>query len=236
MKFKISTLLIFALLLVATSSLFAQRKGNGNVTKQDRSVSGFEGVNVGGAFDVYLQQGPFSVKVEADENLHEVIVTEVKNGKLHIHTSGRGIRKAEELNVYVTLPNLTSLSVSGAADVEGEGIFRTDRMSIGLSGASDVELLIDVDELDLSTSGASDISLGGSAQAADISMSGSSDLNATKMITQVMAISQSGSSDAHVHCEGAIEGSLSGSSDMYCAGKPAKHQIKTSGAATAVMQ
>ena len=57
--------------------------GNGNVVEEVRDVDGFTGVEVSTGIDVFLSQGnTFEVVVEADENLQEVILTELKGDKL----------------------------------------------------------------------------------------------------------------------------------------------------------
>jgi len=60
--------------------------GNGNVIEESRDVSGFNGVHVSSGIDVYLTEGKdFELRVEADENLMEVILTELKDDMLVIN-------------------------------------------------------------------------------------------------------------------------------------------------------
>jgi|GEM_PF-6157692 len=59
--------------------------GQGPVVTEERDISGFNGIKVSSGIDVYLKQGNSEkVRVVADENLHDVIETEVMNGILHI--------------------------------------------------------------------------------------------------------------------------------------------------------
>ena len=77
---KSNTTIIAALLLFITLSssgcmYMGGIKGNGNVVKETREVSSFDGIKVGGAFNVYLSQsGTESLTIEADENLLPVIL------------------------------------------------------------------------------------------------------------------------------------------------------------------
>ena len=63
--------------------------GNGNVITEDRSVSeDFTKVKGSTGLDVYLTEGTENkIVVEADENLMELIETNISNGKLTIRSS-----------------------------------------------------------------------------------------------------------------------------------------------------
>lgn len=229
------TLFCLCLLLsvgMALQPLWGQRRGNGNVIRETRDLSNFTGVNVSGAFEVVLKPGPFDVVVEADENLMQVIRTEVKNGQLHIYTDGLSIKKARKLNLYVSLPELRDLDVSGAAEVSGKEAFATQLLRIEMSGAAELALNVAVDELHFKSSGAAETDLQGMATKALISLSGASELQANALENQLMEVHQSGASSAEVHCEADIQASVSGASSLRCNGKPTSHRIDRSGAAS----
>jgi len=88
-----------AILLVAISACAdgQWRKtvyGDGNVVKKDREAGSFSGVRVSTGIDVFLSQGSNkSISVEADENLHEYIMTKVEGDILHVYTEAN-IREA----------------------------------------------------------------------------------------------------------------------------------------------
>ena len=67
----------------------------GNVVTTERSISSdFDQIKVSEGLDVYITQtNEVSVNVEADENLQDIILTEVENGILRIHTA-ENIRSA----------------------------------------------------------------------------------------------------------------------------------------------
>jgi hypothetical protein len=233
---KKSTVVCLLALFLAIQPLLAQHQGNGHLLRETRELRGFTGIDVGASFDVYLKQGRFDVTVEIDENLQARVTTEVRDGILYVDIDGRGMRRSKKATLYISLPELTYLQVSGACDLKGMGTFATDQMKIDLSGASDVDLDLDVDELTFEASGAADATLTGVATKAILRMSGSADLAARGLINQLMEVRQSGASSAQVHCEGAIQGSLSGSSDLHCQGQPASRKVSQSGASEAYIQ
>ncbi|MEI7724164.1 MAG: hypothetical protein WCK09_03620, partial [Bacteroidota bacterium] len=70
---RIFSMFLFASLFVGMTSLFAAcnmipgTHGDGNVLKETRKISSFDGIDVSGAFDIILKQGTIEeVIVEAD--------------------------------------------------------------------------------------------------------------------------------------------------------------------------
>lgn len=63
-------------------------EGDRNVISEKRQVNeDFSKVKVSSGIDLYIKQGSkTSLTVEADENLHDIIITEVVGGKLKIYT------------------------------------------------------------------------------------------------------------------------------------------------------
>ena len=94
--------------------------GNHNVVKTERTAASFTGLRVSSGVDVFLSQGDKeAITVEADENLHEYIITEVKDGALRVYSEAN-IRDAEKTRVYVTMKDITSVKASSAGDIVGE--------------------------------------------------------------------------------------------------------------------
>ena len=81
-------------------------RGNGNLVTVERSVSGFEGIESFGSFDVTLvPSATASVKIEAEENLQPYIETFVENNKLQVRErKGYNIRPRREMKIVVSGP------------------------------------------------------------------------------------------------------------------------------------
>src|SRR5664279_4580790 len=112
--------------------------GHGNVVTKERKTDSFTGLKVSSGIDVYLKQGNNeSVSVEADENLHEYILTEVRNGVLNVY-SEYNIRNAEKKRVIVTMKEVNSIKTTSAGDVYGESPINTDRLELSATSAGAV--------------------------------------------------------------------------------------------------
>jgi hypothetical protein len=217
---------VFVLMLLASTALMGSCieitgiKGDGNVVKEERQVSGFTSLEVSGAFEVYLYQGKSeSLTLEADKNLMEIIVTEVKGDKLHIYTR-ENIKKATELNVYLTFEELEMIDISGAVSIEGEGMLEFDELYLDGSGASEINLEMNVKALHADFSGASEIELSGSAGSASFDFSGASELDAIDFEIKHCELDVSGAAEAKVNVSTNLEVNVSGAASVKYKGNP----------------
>jgi len=221
MKKRISSsviLVILACFLLPQTLPAQQVEGDGNVTKKSRNVANFSAVSVSSGIDLYLTQGnTISLEVETDQNIHEYIITEVKDGVLKIYVDG-SIRSVKEMNVYLTFREIDALTASGGSDVEASGTISQDRLTIECSGGSDLKMDLVVDELKLSTSGGSDADITGEARVFHATSSGGSDLDAMELKTAECTLESSGGSDAHVYVTDKLKVQASGGSDVYYKG------------------
>ena len=94
------------LLLLSTTITLAQNKekikGSKTVTVEQRQVGNFEALIVEDNLEVHLQRGEKAeVKIEADENLQDIISVEVSDNTLRIHTTKQA-SSFKKLTVKVT--------------------------------------------------------------------------------------------------------------------------------------
>jgi len=193
--------------------------GNGNVVEESRDVTGFTAVEVSTGIDVFLTQGnEFDVVVEADENLQEVILTELKGDRLVIRTDHVNIRSAKSKKVHVTLPELTGLKISSAGDCVGETPFECQDLRLSISSAGDLTLEVDADRIDLDISSSGDAKLAGSAKELDANLSSAGDLNAFDLLAGKVDVSVSSAGDARVHATDEISMTASSAGNIYYRG------------------
>lgn len=205
-------------------------KGNGNVVKQERQISSFNSLEVGGAFRVILTQGDKeSLTVETDENLLEVIKTSVVGNKLKISTT-EDISNSEALNIYLTITDLKEMEISGACKLSCENKIKLNDLDMECSGASDVELKLAANNLDLDFSGASQVDMFGSTNEVSLDLSGASDMDALEMETDKFSADISGASHAKIFVKSELSVNVSGAASVQYKGEPRLIQTDVSGA------
>ncbi|MEZ5195017.1 MAG: head GIN domain-containing protein [Bacteroidales bacterium] len=211
---------------------FGSIKGNGNVIKQERELSSFSGLDIGGAFKVFLAQGDREfVIVEADENLLEVISTEIRGGTLVIKTT-EDIRDSEALNIYLTFKNLEEMDISGACKLISEGKLKFGDLEMEFSGASDIDLKFSANTVELDCSGASQIEFYGSAESVELDLSGASHFDAFDFEVNSFEVDVSGASHAKVFATKELSAEVSGAASVKYKGDPNITNFDVSGAAS----
>jgi len=210
MKFWITSVAaIFVLAAVARpvsadnllSGLFGHGiKGSGDRVTESRDLPDFTKIRTRGACDVYVTFGDTrSVSITFDDNLIDLIKTEVKGKTLRIY-SDESYNSRKSCKVEITVPKLVAIKSSGSGDFE-------------LSGFDD-------DSFDFSLSGSGDLTIDGRVKELEISISGSGDVDARRLIADEAYVSISGSGDVLVHAKSVFDGSVSGSGDITFYGEP----------------
>jgi hypothetical protein len=204
--------------------------GNHNVVTSERHTGTFTGIKVSSGVDVYLKQGDEEiVKVEADENLHEYIITEVKDGILHVYTEAN-IRDAAKERVYVTMKDIKSVRTSSAGDVVGESPIKSESLELSASSAGDIKLEIYAKEVEVDISSSGDMSLSGEADKLEADLSSAGDLNAYDLRTREAEISVSSAGDAEINVSERITARASSAGDINYMGNPGYVDVHTSSA------
>ena len=170
---------IFTILSIVFSScwlLGPSKKGNGNVTEQVRQVDEFDEIKVSRGINVYITQGiPAKVVVIADNNLHEVIRTEVVGDVLKIYVD-ENIRWAKEKRVMVTIEKLSGVETSSGSNVWSQGQIRSDNLELKASSGANQTMEVDAKFLIVDCSSGANIKLSGLAKEVELEASSGANL------------------------------------------------------------
>ena len=218
------SLTIAAIILGLTSCIQGQFwktvEGHGRVVTKERKTDSFTGLKVSSGIDVYLKQGNNeSVSVEADENLHEYILTEVRNGVLNVY-SEYNIRDAEKKRVYVTMKEVNSIKTTSAGDVYGESLINCNRLELSASSAGNIKLEVTAKDIDIDISSSGDISLTGETDKLRADLSSAGDLKAFELKAREADVSASSAGDADVNVTERITARASSAGDVNYKGDP----------------
>jgi len=205
--------------------------GNGRVEEESREISGFTAVLISSGIDVYLSEGDdFEVRVEADENLLEVIETKLNGSMLEVGTDNVNIRNAKSKKVHISLPELSALRISSAGDCKGQTLFHCDNLDLSVSSAGDLSLEVEASRIDLDISSSGDVSLAGQAEEFDVSLSSAGDLHAFDLQAGRVKVSVSSAGDARVNASEEISMSASSAGNIYYKGEAKVIRSSTSSA------
>ncbi|PHR93497.1 MAG: DUF2807 domain-containing protein [Leeuwenhoekiella sp.] len=202
-------------------------EGNGNEVTRERQVGSYDEIDVAGSFDVYLVAGSEgTVTVEAEENLQEYIITEVKGDKLKIHTKdGYSLRSSRNKDIIITVPfkDIDKVSLAGSGDVMTKDAINAQSFRCALAGSGDMVLEVNAQDVRASLAGSGDLVVKGSAQEVELEVAGSGDLDASDLKSKDATARVSGSGDINLNCDGGtLKANVAGSGDIRYTGNPDK--------------
>lgn len=156
-KFALLTLLLPLLAAAGCHHGYrAEVQGNGKRVVQKRQVASFASISTNGAFNVEVTcQKDLSVEVEGDENILELVSTDVEGNILRLSNS-KNYSSSEPVRVKISVPNLEGLSVNGAGQFDIKGI-SNDKFEIDSNGAPSIVASGTTKLIDIGANGAGKI-------------------------------------------------------------------------------
>ncbi|MDX6746858.1 head GIN domain-containing protein [Polaribacter sp. PL03] len=217
---------LFIVLFVTTlfsscnADIFNKVIGNKNVTVKQRKLEGsFTGIKVSSGIDLYISQGDTKISVEADENLHDLIITKVNEGVLNIYVE-KNIWRSKAKKVYVTLENLTLLKATSGSDVYSETVIRTKEISISATSGADINFKVDAESVATSATSGSDINISGvTINHASNATSGSS-IDAYNLKSENVIVKATSGADINIYASEKMEANATSGGDIDFKGNP----------------
>jgi len=225
--------LLFTLVLSLMTSIGMAANGNSDKT-EIRNVSSFNGIKVSTGIDLYITMGTVEeVKIVAEDDIIDNLITEVKDGTLRIYmkqsnnwfnwNSGNQTRKA-----YVTVKELQKIDASSGSDIQSENMLKGENLEVKASSGSDVTLDIYYKSFSLDTSSGSDAKISGKTKNFKAEASSGSDINAQDLESSICRVSVSSGSDASVNVTDELYAKASSGADVRYYGNPQVKDIDES--------
>jgi len=215
------SLILFALILMNTHTALAGDflknlfrggrgiEGSGDLITEERNVREFDEIKSSGSYDIFVTVGePRSVTITFDDNLLDIIETDVRGGTLKIEAE-ENYSSDYVCKVEITIPELKGISLSGSGNIEVINL-QEDFFECSISGSGDVELE-------------------GAATETEYKISGSGEINARDLIAEEVYVKISGSGNVRVFAEESFDGYVSGSGNIYYYGQPNSLSTNVSG-------
>jgi hypothetical protein len=218
MRTKTMLITFLALVFIGTKMVSAQ--------EQERDVSPFSAISLRVSGTVFLAQGtPQSVRVEANDETLEEIITEVKDRTLNIRFKSNNYFwksfNMGKIEIYVTVPDIEGLSVSGSGNIESATI-KSRILDLAVSGSGDILIKdLDSERVKANISGSGNIRLdGGNTEELEATVSGSGNFRAQDFEAADSDIKISGSGNCTLTAQKSLKARVSGSGSVAYKGKP----------------
>jgi hypothetical protein len=177
-------------------------EGSGRIVSRTLELRDFDSIRLDGVFIVEVEVGPdYSVVLEAEDNLIDLLIVEVHRGQLRVDFEDHHeIDTDEEFRLTVTLPRLV--------EIEGDGVYELS--AIGL----------DNDRTTIHVDGVGDIELEGRTEKLEVACSGVGEIDLRDLVAQVADVSVDGVGEVYVHVEDELRARVDGMGKIRYRGDP----------------
>lgn len=196
------------------------KKGNGKIVTETREITeDFTEVSASEGLMVYVTQASdFNIEVEADDNIIDLIATDIKNGKLRIHAReniGNATKK-----IYVSLPEVTALKSSSGSHLQVESIVSSNRLEVDGSSGALIELELSVNDLEIDASSGANLTISGNAEHAEVDVSSGGNINAKDLNTKSCNADANRGGNVKIQVSEALTANASSGGNIAYSGNP----------------
>lgn len=206
-------------------------KGSGTIITKVVNTSNYDGVSVKGSMTIVLEKGTEgTLKVEADDNIIDLVMITTENNVLQIAIKSKSsYNSRNEIKVYVPFTDLNEITLHGSGNIISKNPINSNTLTCTLRGSGDIKAEIEVTTLNASLKGSGDIELSGNTNQLSLEMSGSGNFKGFDLNSQKTDVSLTGSGDIEVNATQSIKASLTGSGDITYSGNPKTKDVNVKG-------
>lgn len=226
----INKLIVLVLLgLLSTSCLMTGVIGSRNVTTENREINeDFTGIKVSQGIEVVLtQDAQVSLSAEMDDNLHELLITEVEDGILKMYFE-KNVSKRKASIIYLSMPKISSIKTSSGSEVDSNNTLKVNDLYVDASSGSEINLRVDANSIESESSSGSEIDLIGTCISLSADSSSGSQIDADELQAETVNAEASSGSDINVYASESLTAKASSGASIDCDGNPKEKSIKKS--------
>lgn len=185
--------------------------GSETLVSRSFAVDGFSRIDANNTAQVEMTRvGSYSVEVEVNDNLADLLDVSVRGDTLRIQLQD-GSYKNVTLRARVTMPELTGVTLDGASRLRGE-----------LGG----------EDLAANLNGSSQATLTGTAGRVEIDINGGSRALFGQLAAGDVELKADGGSNVEIQATGTVSGQANGGATVTVSGSPTAVDVETDGGAT----
>jgi len=227
---RLFSITFFSLLISISCTVHATKTEN---SRQTRTVSAFHGISVSTGIEVYLTQKDIQeVRVEADEEDMDELITKVEGGILKIYMKEKSLLHMNWNNrprkVYVSFKSLDKLEASSGSEISTQSKINAERLDVDASSGAEVKLELNASDVSAESSSSAEIKLTGKANTLQVNASSGSEVDASDFETKRCNASASSAAEIRVHVTEQLDAHASSSAEISYSGNPAHKDINES--------
>ncbi len=216
----------------------------GTHTTQVQDVPFFNQIAVKDNVNVFITQGsPESLTIEGGANLIKNIGANVDGAVLTLdnHNICDWLRsyKKSIINVYITMPQLISITNKGYGKVQSQGTITSDSLVLNTNNSSgDIQLDVNARFINAHYFGTADLILSGQCKIFETNFFGGTGFyyNSNLVVSDYAFISTNTTGDCYVNCNGTLQVAIFGAGNVYYSGNATASYTNEGGSGKLIKQ
>jgi hypothetical protein len=203
--------------------------GSGIIVQETRDVVGATGVDLGSEGSLTITQGnPQNLVLRTDENIMNMIITEVQRGVLVISSEpNRDIEPSQTIEADLTLNNFDNIVLSGVGDINASDLI-SDQLELTMMGVGDIEISnLDAIALDVLISGVGDVSISGQVDDQIVTLSSIGGYKSENLSSKTADVEVSNIGSATIRVSASLNVNITGSGSIFYHGSPTINRTGT---------
>lgn len=198
-------------------------RGSGNVVQEERPVGSFGGIQVTNQGDAIVEIGEAeSLVVEAEDNLLEYIVTEVRGNTLVLgNLNNVDLNNTKPIRYHLTVKALDDIHITSSGNVTAPTL-EANTIAVRLSSSGNLDMDgIEASRLEMDISSSGNVNIGGGqVEEQDINITSSGEYDGRNVDSGQAQVRVSSSGDATIRVSDRLEADLTSSGNVYYNGNP----------------
>jgi hypothetical protein len=175
---------------------------SGNIISETRVLSDFHSITLEGVGNIFItQESPQSVRIETHQNILPLLKTLVSSQHLSIRLDECIEGNIDQLDIYISVPDIERLEISGVGNIEGQNVWNLDNLEISISGVGDINLSGTTDNLDIISQGVGNVRV-------------------FELISNICEVNLSGAGNVEVTALDELDVTISGAGNVFYKGMP----------------
>jgi len=197
--------------------------GNGNVVTADRNISSdFNQIKVSQGLDLYItQSNDVSLSIEADENLHDLIMTDVENNILRIYSS-ENIKRASSKKIMLNINDISSIKATSGSNVYSTNTIKEDDLELASTSGANIKLDVKTQTLDCRSTSGSNIILRGSTNTLIAAATSGSNVKAEQLKAETSEVKATSGANISINTSKELTARATSGGDVRYSGNPKK--------------
>ena len=197
--------------------------GNKNVVSVNRNISSeFSSVKLSQGLDLYItQSNDISLSIEADENLLDLIMTEVENDVLRIYTT-ENIRRAASKKIMLNISDISVIKATSGSDVYSTNTIEVDDLELSTTSGANMKIDVNTQTLNCHSTSGSDIRVSGTTDILIAEATSGSDIIAYNLKAKTSKVKATSGADISVNTSNELTARATSGGDVRYSGNPEK--------------